>query len=417
MKSNARIASQDTRRHQQPTNGRVDLTDTLSAEEVGNWLGVHRDEVIRKATAGDLPSVLIGRRRRFPRAWVRWQLANERSVTVVTEDLINVWLTTRRSRASEPVRETYRAPIRRFVEWLGAHAVAEGKAPTVDDFSRRNVERWQEWIVRSQLRPCNWHIAIVQAFMRWLHDEQFITEISRVDASIRTLESAPGIDDLSEILTALPRLMADVPAQAIPHTALDGWAARILRALNRPLRRYHREVTGGLLVDAYRSLPTTPSRLEFLENRVWPGPVPRAEKLLLYRHVARTTRSRQLREWLASKEDSRRDTEIKGILLGSEAKAILSHLLPDHSVVSEATFPRLLHRLARRCPDTAARVLAKRIQGYGPSGRVVGMGGKRGGGIRRGARVREETLPELLGAGRETRQTTMDLLSEIELVS
>ena len=50
---------------------KVDLTDTLSADEVSVRLGIHRDEVYREAAAGELPSLLVGRRRRFPRAWLQ----------------------------------------------------------------------------------------------------------------------------------------------------------------------------------------------------------------------------------------------------------------------------------------------------------------------------------------------------------
>ena len=70
MKSNARVASQDSRREQQPTHTTVDLTDTLSADEVSDWLGIHRDEVLREAATGEPPSLLIGCHCRFPRAWL-----------------------------------------------------------------------------------------------------------------------------------------------------------------------------------------------------------------------------------------------------------------------------------------------------------------------------------------------------------
>ena len=65
------VATQDSRSKQQPTHPHVDLTDTLSADEVSVRLGIHRDEVYREAAAGELPSLLIGRRRRFPRAWLQ----------------------------------------------------------------------------------------------------------------------------------------------------------------------------------------------------------------------------------------------------------------------------------------------------------------------------------------------------------
>lgn len=49
----------------------VDLSDTLAAEDVAQRLGIHRDEVYRMAAAMELPSIKVGRRRRFPRAWLQ----------------------------------------------------------------------------------------------------------------------------------------------------------------------------------------------------------------------------------------------------------------------------------------------------------------------------------------------------------
>jgi excisionase family DNA binding protein len=49
----------------------VDLTDTMSADDVSQRLGIHRDEVYRMAGTGEIASLRIGRRRRFPRAWLQ----------------------------------------------------------------------------------------------------------------------------------------------------------------------------------------------------------------------------------------------------------------------------------------------------------------------------------------------------------
>ena len=65
------VTTQNSGGSHQPTDPHVDLTDTLSADEVSVRLGIHRDEVYREAAAGELPSLLIGRRRRFPRAWLQ----------------------------------------------------------------------------------------------------------------------------------------------------------------------------------------------------------------------------------------------------------------------------------------------------------------------------------------------------------
>ena len=380
--------------------------------------------------------------------WVQEQLSEKMLVTAVTEDLIEEWLTTGRSRASEQQRERYRSQVLGFVRWLDANVVPKGQAVTVDDFTRQNIERWKAWFMNSRFpagldeegeegatmaesrdpvatspvfqaagRTCNRHFAAIRAFTRWLHDEQYVTETSQVDASLRTLESSPCLDELRRTLTALAELMEDVPTQAISRTTLDEWGFRALRALAPRLRQHHAHITAQLLLDAYRSLPTTTRRLEFLDGHVWPGPVPRAEKLMLYRYVASMTRSPQLREWLAWREDPRRDPEVKAVLLRSEAEAVLSHLLPDHSVVSEASFPRLLHRLARRHPDAAASALVQRVHGLGPSRRAVSLEGNRAGGGGRAVRVQAETLPKLLATSPDIRQTTMDLLPDIEVVS
>ena len=559
MKSNAPDTALNTRRRQPPTRTRVDLTDTLNAEEVSDWLGIHRDEVLRKAAAGELPSLRIGRRRRFPREWIQaylrdlatpqtvkasqphdidqsgpvlhrptdsrfwhisiqtpgwrrdqlelalpssvttkahaerfgevlgsvcasghwepldaladghiglgslyWQvcqeggveglsewvkaqLRNKARMRAVTEGLIDEWLTRGRSRASEQRRQRYRSQVLGFVRWLDANIVPECDPVTVDDFTRRNIERWQKWLMESRLpdaldekeegtnvakssdsaattpafqtagRTSNRRLAAIRAFTRWLHDEQYINEASQVDASLRTLENPPSFDELRKRLTALSERMEDVPTQMKSRTTLDEWGGRILRVLDHPLRNQDVKITGQLLVDAYRSLPTTACRLEFLDGTVWPGPASRTAKRILYRYVASTTRSLQLREWLARREGPRRTPAVKAVLLRSEAKAVLSHILPDHNVVIEARFPGLLHRLASQSPEVAASALAQRVANACPCGRA-GMddGAGRGRGT---VRMWEETLLKLLAAGPAVRQTTLDLLPNIEVES
>lgn len=181
--------------------------------------------------------------------------------------------------------------------------------------------------------------------------------------------------------------------------------------------RSNAHVTAELLVNAYRSLPTIASRLEFLDGHVWPRPASRTAKRMFYRYVALTTRSPQVREWLARREDSRRTPEVKLVLLRSEAKAVLSHILPDHAVVTEAAFPRLLHRLSHRHLHAAASALAQRVHGLGPGDGGESMESNRAGSNRRGVLIWEATLLRFLEAGPQIRQATLDLLPNIEVVS
>jgi excisionase family DNA binding protein len=43
----------------------------LDASEVARIVGIHKDEVYRMAKAGEIPSIAIGSRRRFPANWLR----------------------------------------------------------------------------------------------------------------------------------------------------------------------------------------------------------------------------------------------------------------------------------------------------------------------------------------------------------
>lgn len=45
-------------------------TNLLDAHQVAAKFGMRYEDVIRMATAGEIPSIKIGRRRRFPEAWL-----------------------------------------------------------------------------------------------------------------------------------------------------------------------------------------------------------------------------------------------------------------------------------------------------------------------------------------------------------
>ena len=155
--------------------------------------------------------------------WVEEQVREKAPVTAVTGDLIDEWLISGRSKASKRQKKRYRAQVLGFVEWLEAHIVRKGQVATVEDFSRRNVERWQAWFMESRLpddleeedekgvtvedsensvetspayqavgRTCNRHFAAIRAFTRWLYDEQYISEHRVSRSAIQGFDETPS---------------------------------------------------------------------------------------------------------------------------------------------------------------------------------------------------------------------------------
>ena len=155
--------------------------------------------------------------------WVEEQVREKTPVTAVTGELIDEWLTSGRSKASKRQKKRYRSQIIGFVRWLEVHAVRKGGVATVDDFTRRNVERWQAWFMESRLpddpegqgeegvmvedsessvetsaayqavgRTCNRHFAAIRAFTRWLYDEQYISEHRVSRSAIQGFDETPS---------------------------------------------------------------------------------------------------------------------------------------------------------------------------------------------------------------------------------
>ena len=169
--------------------------------------------------------------------WVQEQVKEQTPVTPVTGDLIDEWLTSGRSKASNRQKKRYRAQVLGFVRWLEGHVVRKGGVATVEDFTRRNVERWQAWFMESRLpddldrqgeegatvedsersvetspayqatgRTCNRHFAAIRAFTRWLYDEGFISEHRVSRSAIQGFDETPSQEvalSSSEVKTLL----------------------------------------------------------------------------------------------------------------------------------------------------------------------------------------------------------------------
>ncbi|MFW6195512.1 MAG: helix-turn-helix domain-containing protein [Chloroflexota bacterium] len=55
----------------------ADNTNLLKGDEVADNFKMRYEDVIRMATAGDIPSIKIGRRRRFPESWLAIWIDNQ----------------------------------------------------------------------------------------------------------------------------------------------------------------------------------------------------------------------------------------------------------------------------------------------------------------------------------------------------
>jgi site-specific recombinase XerD len=152
--------------------------------------------------------------------WVQGIREENTPAVVVDGELLEKWLGSGRSRASDTQKKRYRSQVLGFVDWLREH-VLKGKRPaTVDDFTRRNIERWQVWFMDSRMpdegrkpkdgstsdeggvetsveyqavgRTCNRHFAAIRAFTRWLYDEQYIDEHRVSRNAIKGFDETPN---------------------------------------------------------------------------------------------------------------------------------------------------------------------------------------------------------------------------------
>ena len=138
------------------------------------------------------------------------------TVKIVDDTFLDEWLGSGRSKASKKQKQRYRAQVLGYLEWLDQHVLKGARSATVEDFSRRNVERWQAWFMESRLpdapdpdseeghfdaetseeyqavgRTCNRHFAAIRAFTRWLFDEKHIESHRISRSAIRGFDESP----------------------------------------------------------------------------------------------------------------------------------------------------------------------------------------------------------------------------------
>lgn len=136
---------------------------------------------------------------------------------VVDGALLDRWLKSGRSQASEKQKKRYRSQVLGFVEWLHNSVLEAQRSVTVKDFTRRNVEMWQLWFMEARMpedgddgsqddegnvettsayqavgRTCNRHFAAIRAFTRWLYDEKHIDGHRITRSAIRGFDETPS---------------------------------------------------------------------------------------------------------------------------------------------------------------------------------------------------------------------------------